>query len=242
MAIQDKEKRAREAEGPVGEPLRKKKKKKKRAPDAEPAAAKKAPPPATEPEDGAADADADDSAALVALGKESASIDKADADVDALAPAAREGEGEEDEDEPAAAQLGVDRYVLAAFFAVGMIGAYVVGRVIHGAWSNVANKDWFSQAFPRLAAVADDDKSTIGTVLGGVIALVAVLRIYRRPDIREWSDEVAAELTKVKWPTKKDVTNSTLVVIAASTVATVYLFLLDRLWAFVTNLVYGSGS
>ena len=62
------------------------------------------------------------------------------------------------------------------------------------------------------------------------------------PDISEWSDEVAAELTKVKWPNKKDVTNSTIVVIAASTVACLYLFLLDRLWAFVTNLVYGTGS
>jgi len=245
MAIQDKEKRAREAEGPEGEPLRKKKKKKKRAPEAaEPTTAKKVAPEPVESDDGAAATEEDearDGAALVALGKESASIEKAGDDIDALAPEAAR-EGEELEDEPAAAQLGVDRYVLAAFFAVGMIGAYVIGRLVHGLWSNVANKDWFSQAFPRLAAVSDDDKGTIGVVLGGAIALVVVLRIYRRPDIREWADDVAAELTKVKWPTKKDVTNSTLVVIAASTVATVYLFLLDRLWAFVTNLVYGSGS
>jgi preprotein translocase subunit SecE len=181
--------------------------------------------------------------ALVALGGEGASIDKA-GETDTLAAgdqAAREGEDLE-EDEPAAAQLGADRYVLAAFFALGMMGAYVLGRLIHGLWSSVANKDWFSQTLPRLASVNDDDKGTIGIVIGGVVAIIAVLRTYKRPDIREWSDEVAAELTKVKWPNKKDVTNSTIVVIAASTVATVYLFLLDRLWAFVTNLVYGSGS
>jgi len=31
-------------------------------------------------------------------------------------------------------------------------------------------------------------------------------------------------------------------VIVASTVATLYLTLLDRLWAFVTNIVYGDAS
>jgi preprotein translocase subunit SecE len=68
------------------------------------------------------------------------------------------------------------------------------------------------------------------------------MRTYRRPDVREWTDEVASELLKVKWPTKKDVTNSTIVVIAASAVATIYLALLDRLWSFVTGIVYGTGS
>jgi preprotein translocase subunit SecE len=79
-------------------------------------------------------------------------------------------------------------------------------------------------------------------VIGGIIALMFVLRTYRNPEIRTWSDEVAAELAKVKWPTKKDVTNSTLIVITATAFATVYLALLDRFWAFVTNIVYGDGS
>jgi preprotein translocase subunit SecE len=157
-----------------------------------------------------------------------------------LATAARdelaEGEGEGDD---AAAQLGMDRYVLAAFFAGGMLLAYVLGRTVHGVWSALSNKDWFSRALPALAGVGDDDKTTWGTLIGAVIALVAVVRTYRNPEVRAWSDEVANELTKVKWPTKKEVSNSTIVVIAASAIATIYLMLLDRLWAFVTNLVYG---
>ena len=36
--------------------------------------------------------------------------------------------------------------------------------------------------------------------------------------------------------------NSTFIVIVASAAATLYLALLDRLWAFVTNIVYGDGS
>jgi preprotein translocase subunit SecE len=164
-----------------------------------------------------------------------------DAD-DALAPAARGELAEGEDDDAAAAQLGMDRYVLAAFFAGGMLLAFVLGRFVHGVWSTLSNKDWFSRALPALAGVADDDKTTWGTVLGAVVALIVVVRTYRKPDIRAWSDEVATELTKVKWPTKKEVSNSTIVVIAASAIATIYLMLLDRLWAFVTNLVYGDGS
>jgi preprotein translocase subunit SecE len=145
------------------------------------------------------------------------------------------------EEETAAAQLGSEKYVLAAFFAGGMILAYVVGRLIETTWAALANKIWFSRAVPALAAVGDE-KTTYSMVIGGIVALIVVLRLYRNPEVRTWADEVAAELSKVKWPTKKDVTNSTFVVITATAVATLYLALLDRFWAFVTNIVYGDGS
>jgi preprotein translocase subunit SecE len=149
---------------------------------------------------------------------------------------------EESEEDQAAAQLGVDRYVLAGFFAAGLAGAFVIGRAIQGMWTSASNKDWFSQNLPRLAAVSDDDKGAYSIVLAGLIAVVATYRVYQKPDVRTWADDVAAELQKVVWPSRKDVTSSTVIVIVASTVATVYLTLLDRLWAFVTNIVYGDGS
>ncbi|MFT3767813.1 MAG: preprotein translocase subunit SecE [Minicystis sp.] len=151
-------------------------------------------------------------------------------------------EGEEGEEEVAAGQLGSERYVLSGFFAAGMMGAYVLGRALQSLWVSASNKDWFSQSLPRMAAVSDDDKSMYSLIVGGIIALVLVYRTYQKPEVRTWADEVAAELQKVVWPSRKDVTNSTFIVIVASTVATLYLTLLDRLWAFVTNIVYGDGS
>jgi preprotein translocase subunit SecE len=151
-------------------------------------------------------------------------------------------EDDDAEEEEAAGQLGSERYVLAGFFAAGMLGAFVLGRAIQTIWAGLSNKDWFSTSVPRLAAVADDEKSTISLLIGAVVALVVVIRTYRKPEVRTWTDEVASELAKVKWPTRKEVWNSTVIVIAASTVATVYLALLDRLWAFITNIVYGDGS
>lgn len=152
---------------------------------------------------------------------------------------AADAEGEE---ELAAAQLGSERYVLAGFFVAGMLGAFITGRAIQALWTGVSNKDWFSTRVPLLAAVSDDDKSTISLLLGAVIALIVVIRTYRKPDVRTWTDDVAGELAKVKWPTRKEVWNSTVIVIAATAVSTIYLALLDRLWEFLTTIVYGNGS
>lgn len=185
-------------------------------------------------------AEAEEGEGLVVAG-EAASIEPAQDGPSRDEGGRDEGSAAEPDRGPAG-QLGTERYVLAGFFAAGLLAAYVLGRAIESVWASLANRDWFAQALPAIAAVNHDDRATYGTILGGIIAAVVVLRLFRKPDVRAWSRDVAAELTKVKWPTKKDVSNSTIVVIAASTVATVYLALLDRLWAFITNLVYGDGS
>lgn len=181
---------------------------------------------------------ADEAGSSQDAGAEAEERPGSDSEEDALT--ARE-EGEEEE-EQAAAQLGIQRYVLASFFTAAILAAYIFGKMLHGLWSWVANKDWFHSTLPTLAAISDDDKATYATVLGAVISLVLLIRTYRKPSVRAWADEVANELLKVKWPTRKEVSNSTVVVIAASAVATIYLALLDRLWSFVTDLFYGTGS
>jgi preprotein translocase subunit SecE len=152
-----------------------------------------------------------------------------------------EEDAEDAEEEAAANQLGAQRYVTAGFFAAGLLGAFILGKTIHALWANLAGRDWFASALPSLAAFEDGTRSSFGMLIGVVVAALLVIRLYRRADVREWTDDVAGELAKVKWPTRKDVYNSTVVVIAASAIFTTYLALLDRLWAFVTNLVYGTG-
>lgn len=149
---------------------------------------------------------------------------------------------EGDEGEQGATQLGTDRYVLSGFFAAALIGAYVLGKALQTVWISASNKDWFAQSLPFLAAVSDDDKGLYGIILGGLLSIIFVFRTFKKPGVRTWADDVATELQKVVWPTRKDVVNYTFIVILASGIATVYLMLLDRLWAFVTNIVYGDGS
>lgn len=192
-------------------------------------------------DDDEAEAEADDVRADAEEGAADpdASADQGELDPSALATT--EDEGDEEEEDGPAGQLGAQRYVTAGFFAAGLLGAFVIGKTIHGVWGNLAGRDWFATSLPALAAVEDGGRSSYGMLLGVLIAVVLVVRLYRRADVREWTDEIAGELAKVKWPNRKEVYNSTVVVIAASAIFTTYLALLDRLWAFVTNLVYGTG-
>ena len=63
---------------------------------------------------------------------------------------------------------------------------------------------------------------------------------HRHLDRLSHGNDVAAELTRVTWPTRETVMNGTLVVVVASTVATVYVAILDKFGGFVTTLVYGA--
>ena len=137
-------------------------------------------------------------------------------------------------------QLGAARYVLAGFFAAGITITFVLTKVLVGTWNSLADNSWVVRQAPFVSSIAEDDRGTYTTLVGAIAGVSATIYAYRRPDVRAWTSEVAAELAKVTWPSKKEVTNSTIVVIAAGAFATVFLALLDRFWGFVTNLVYGS--
>jgi preprotein translocase subunit SecE len=139
-----------------------------------------------------------------------------------------------------ASQMGSAKYVMAGFFAAALTVAYVLGRLLTTIWNKVAESQWGIDKAPWLSQMTEDQRDTWGHVGGGVLALIALIYVYRRADIRRFVNEAATEMAKVTWPTKKDVTNGTIVVVVASLVATVYLALLDRFWGFVTNLVYGA--
>jgi preprotein translocase subunit SecE len=64
--------------------------------------------------------------------------------------------------------------------------------------------------------------------------------LARKKSVRTWADDVAGELAKVHWPNRELVQNGTLVVVITGLFATIYVGLLDRLWIFVTTLVYGA--
>ena len=156
-----------------------------------------------------------------------------------------QGEGEatpeEDEDDaPAAGTLGATRYVMTGFFLAIIAGAYVLGRTLGAIWGKLAEAVWFQNSVAALARVGEEERSEISVAIGAAVALGVGVHLYRRPDVRQWTDEVASEMSKVTWPDKNEVTNSTIIVIVTSAFATLYLALLDRFWGFVTNLVYGS--
>lgn len=152
---------------------------------------------------------------------------------------ATSSEEEQREQEEAATVLGVQRYVHAAFFGAGILSAYLLGKVFQSAWNSLVDWPELVRAMPVLIEYAEDERASITLIMGAVVGAALVLRYYRRPAVRSWATDVATELARVTWPNKDTVTNGTIVVLIAGAVATFYVAVLDRLWGYLTNLVYG---
>jgi preprotein translocase subunit SecE len=132
------------------------------------------------------------------------------------------------------------KYVHAAFFGAGILVAYLSGKILQAAWNELAEWPTAVRAVPALLRFAEDDRANYTLMAGAVIGIISVIQTYRKEKIRQWANDVAGELAKVTWPTKDIVTNGTVVVVIATLISTTYIGLLDRLWGFLTNLVYGA--
>jgi preprotein translocase subunit SecE len=136
--------------------------------------------------------------------------------------------------------LGAEKYVFAAFFGTGICLAFLIGKILASIWSSLTEAAWAVRAVPQLLRFAEDERPTYTMSAGALVGLITVILCLRNERLRSWADDVALELSKVTWPKKETVTNGTIVVIAAGIFATIYIGLLDRLWGFVTHLVYGA--
>lgn len=138
------------------------------------------------------------------------------------------------------AQLGVTRYVLTAFLAVGVTVAYVAGKMLESIWNSLASWSTATRHASWLVRYREDERPGFTMVAGALIGIAFGVWLYKKPGVRQWADEVAGELAKVHWPNRELVQNGTVVVVVTGLFATIYVGLLDRLWVFVTTLVYGA--
>jgi preprotein translocase subunit SecE len=158
-----------------------------------------------------------------------------------LALGAAKGENADDvEERGVAGSLGSAKYVHAAFFAVGILAAFLGSKVLGGAWTHLAEWPAAVRSVPQLVAFSEEQRDTYCLIGGAVLGALGVLQAYRKESVRIWADEVATELSKVSWPNREAVMNGTLVVIVASMIAAVYVAVLDRFWSFLTTWVYGA--
>jgi len=159
----------------------------------------------------------------------------------AASDSAMEAEGAEGGDEePTASTFGSERYVHAAFFVAGILAAYLSAKTIGMAWNSLAAWPTAVHAVPQLVGFTEEQRESYALVAGAGVGTLVVVQSYRKESVRTWANEVAAELSKVTWPTREAVLNGTLVVVVASALATVYVTILDRIWSFLTTLVYGA--
>jgi preprotein translocase subunit SecE len=146
---------------------------------------------------------------------------------DGTAPSTSE---DADDEDGVPTQLGTRRFVYAAYFAGGICVAFLLSKFMSLAWTRL------SLWKPQFGEPHDEMVMPIAALVGTLVAVY----YYRDQKTRTLVDEVASELSKVTWPTRENVVNSTFIVIITTLVATTFFALMDRFWGFVTNLVYGA--
>ncbi len=159
--------------------------------------------------------------------KAAAKPDKDDDDVDKDATGKKD-EDEQEQDSNAPIQLGYQRYVYAAYMAGAMLVGFLAAKIGHAAWYRLG------QWKPELG----EPKDELVYPVAGLVGIVVAVYYWRKPEARQYANEVAEELSKVTWPSRKEVTNSTTVVVLTTVFATVFFALMDRFWSFITDKIY----
>jgi len=72
--------------------------------------------------------------------------------------------------------------------------------------------------------------------LGGAVA--CGLALWRNKRVHDLSYEVVTELSKVTWPTKKELYAAVVAVIIVSIVVSIILFMIDAFWSWATTKLY----
>ena len=75
--------------------------------------------------------------------------------------------------------------------------------------------------------------------IAALLALVVGVWLYRNDRVYTLAHEIASELKKVTWPTKKETQLGTMVVIVMVIISAIILGAFDMLWAAVTDAIYG---
>src|SRR5689334_5557337 len=120
-------------------------------------------------EDGAGEASSEESSEAEGAETENTAgeaIEPAAAD-DAPAELAEPGEG--DDAVEGAHTLGSERYVHAAFFAAGILAAYIASKTLVLAWNQLAGWPAAVRAVPQLVSLTEEQRDSYALVAGAAV-------------------------------------------------------------------------
>jgi len=96
----------------------------------------------------------------------------------------------------------------------------------------------FSAAFGIVARLADSDLVRHG--LPVLIGMAVFLGLQFNPKVRTWADEVVTEVRKVVWPSQKDTTAMTIVVLIMVAISSVIISAFDFASGMFLKWIMGS--
>ena len=114
--------------------------------------------------------------------------------------------------------MGPNKFVHLTFAVSALLAAFIIARTTDWAWSYFAKPN-----------------ELIINGLAILVAGVAALAAYRSERVYPSVVEVTRELEKVTWPTRKETSAATIVVIVTVLIAALILSMFDFVWSSFTN-------
>jgi preprotein translocase subunit SecE len=100
------------------------------------------------------------------------------------------------------------------------------------AWFLAKSGEWVWSYFGK-------PNSTYIGLGSALIAGASTFIAWKNEELFTLAGEVAGELRKVTWPSRKELVSSTIVVIVTTIVASLLLGVFDGVWAWATHKIYG---
>ncbi len=126
-----------------------------------------------------------------------------------------------------ASTFGMMRYVHAIFFGGAIALAWLFIQIVDTAWARLYN------AFGAIPTPSDPMTIVIGALCGFGLAFY----LWRHPRVNRLAIEIVTELSKVSWPTRKELSASTVVVIVVSVLASAIIGVFDMFWSWATSAI-----
>ena len=117
--------------------------------------------------------------------------------------------------------MGSNRWVHMMFAIGGLILSWMVVKTVEMVWSY----------FDKPKAIVVD---VVGIAIGGIAAYLA----WRNQNLFTKASEITMELKKVTWPTRKETSAATVVVIVTVIISAIFLGVFDLIWSWATGLLY----
>jgi preprotein translocase subunit SecE len=129
----------------------------------------------------------------------------------------------QEEEQPAQGThiMGLERWVQFAFIGAAVVVFWLLDHIIEAVWNIFA-----------------EPPATIVTSSAVVAAVLLCYAAYKIPKYHRFVFEVATELSKVTWPTRKEAWAQTIVVVVVSVIAAIIIGIFDAMWSAVTDLIY----
>ena len=114
--------------------------------------------------------------------------------------------------------MGPNKFVHLTFAIGGLLLAFLLAHTVDWGWSYFAKPN-----------------DLVVNLLAIVVAGTAAVTVYRNERAYASIVEITRELEKVSWPTRKETSAATVVVLVTVLISALVLSGFDAIWAFFTN-------